>query len=84
MIIPFLDIEITISLKKIDTQKILPLKAFCLNNIKKFYRKIHLSFEDKVPFNGKARGYWPGSHMYLTSYNFRGFLFCGFRQFFLR
>ena len=27
----------------------------------------------KVPFNGKARGYRPKSHMYLISLNFRGF-----------
>ena len=27
----------------------------------------------KVPFNWKARGYWPKSHMYLIGLNFRGF-----------
>ena len=27
----------------------------------------------KVQFNRKARGYWPKSHEYLNSLNFRGF-----------
>ena len=31
----------------------------------------------KVPFNWKARGYWPKSRMYLIGLNFRGFfLWC--------
>ena len=36
----------------------------------------------KVPFNGKARGYWPESHMYLIGLNFRGFIFCSLWLFF--
>ena len=40
--------------------------------------------EFKAPFDRKARGYWPKSHVHLISLNFRGFiplvgwLFCSF------
>ena len=37
-----------------------------------FYNTIGENFYIKVPFNWKARGYWPKSHTYLIGLNFRG------------